>query len=137
MAHDYATYVSQLSIFTMWVKRTDQEIETAKLETKRTRKILAILLGGVFCLGFTFLHGSYWRAHGYTSPIVSIDEVPYRLPFSFTGGVIAGFLLYWSKSLSQKTVVCPRCGKVKRKDSQIECSCGANFEDMETMKWKR
>jgi hypothetical protein len=119
----------------MWVKRTKQELAAAKLEAKRGRRFLAILLGGVLCLGFTFLHGKYWSRR-YSSVFVSLDEVPHRLPFSLVGGVLAGFLFYLSKPASRKTVVCPRCDKTKWQDSQMECSCGGHFEDIETLKWK-
>jgi hypothetical protein len=125
-----------LGIYAMWVKRTEQELEAAKQEAKRERRFFAIVLGGIACLGFTCLHGKYWRRHGYTSAFVSLDEVPDRLPFSIAGGVIVGLLFYWCKPASRKTVICPHCDKSKFDDGVTRCSCGRDFEDIKTLIWK-
>jgi hypothetical protein len=120
----------------MWVKRTEQELEAAKQDAKRQRRLLAILVGGLVCLGVAFLHARSWRRHGYTSAFVSLDEVPGRLPFSLAIGVIIGLIFYWSKPASRKTVICPRCEKSKWQDSETECPCGGHFEDIKTLIWK-
>jgi hypothetical protein len=120
----------------MWIKRTEQEIAAAKLEAKRGRRFISILLGVVVCLGFAFVHIKTRRNPSNTSAFVSLDEIPSRLPFSIVGGVIAGLLFYWSNALTRKTVVCPRCEKTKWQDSQTECSCGGHFEDVQTLRWK-
>jgi hypothetical protein len=120
----------------MWVKRTEQELEAAKREAKRDRRLLAALLGGLVCLGFAFLHGKYWRRHGYTSAFVSLDEVPGRLPFSLVIGIFIGLLFYWCKPASRKTMICSHCDKSKFDDGVTRCSCGRDFVDIKTLIWK-
>jgi len=80
---------------------------------------------------------SFIRGHRMEWPpsIVPLREAVGRLPLSLFFGLIAGLIFYYVPGDGGKNVVCPKCDKVKSKDSERQCSCGGHFEDAETMKW--
>jgi hypothetical protein len=117
----------------MWVKRTDEEILAAKIQSKRLRRYGAIVIGVIVCALITFFRGRGWSAH-YASNRVPLDEIPTRLPLAFVFGFLFGWFFYRRPS-RRRTVVCPKCEKTKFEDSQWDCPCGGHFEDVETMKW--
>jgi ribosomal protein L37E len=120
--------------FFMWVKRTEQEILEAKAKAGRHRIPSAVVVGFIFGLVVTFFRGGDWMFHN-TSPFVSVEEFPGRLPFSIFAGISAGLACYFLANKRQTTVVCPECGKTKFQDSQPDCDCGGHFENIKTMKW--
>jgi hypothetical protein len=115
------------------VKRTIDEILTAKDQAKRLRRYGAIAIGVAVCAFATFFRGRGWSIH-YASNRVPLEEIPSRLPFAVVLGALLGWFFYRSPS-RRKTVICPKCEKTKTEDSQWDCSCGGHFEDLETMKW--
>jgi hypothetical protein len=117
----------------MWVKRTQEEITTAKKRRRRGRIQQAMFLGVGFGLLTTFIRGG--GRSGRPLSIVPLEDVPRQLPFSVFLGFVAGLIFYCFPGDSGKNVVCPKCGKVESKHSQPQCSCGGHFEDGETMKW--
>jgi hypothetical protein len=117
----------------MWVKRTQEEIATAKSRDRRRRIIGAIYMGVFVGLLTTFIRGS--ARHGHPISIVPLEEVPDRLYSSLVFAVVFGLVFYCFPGNSRRNMVCPKCEKVKSKDSQTQCSCGGHFEEGETMKW--
>ena len=117
----------------MWVKRTQEEITTAKKRRRRGRIQQAMFLGVGFGLLTTFIRGG--GRSGRPLSIVPLEDVPRQLPFSLFLGFVGGLIFYCFPGDSGKNVVCPKCGKVESKHSQPQCSCGGHFEDGETMKW--
>ena len=87
----------------------------------------------VVAILFTFIRGGGRSL--IPASIVPLEEASSRLPRSLFFGIIVGLIFYCFPGDSAKNMVCPKCKKVTRKDSQIQCSCGGHLEDAETMKW--
>jgi len=119
----------------MWVKRTEEEIAAAQARVNRSRRYEAVAVGIVVAVLLTVLRDKSWIL-GHTSPFVPLEEMPPRIPFSIISGFFGGWLFYHFRP-HQKTVVCPKCEKVKVEESVPECTCGGHFENIETMKWVR
>ncbi len=117
----------------MWVKRTDEEILAGQAKAKRLRLYGAIAMGVAVCVLLAFFRGKGWSFH-YGSPYVPLEDVPNRLPLAAIFGFLFGWFFYHFPR-RRKTVICPKCEKTKFEDSQLDCSCGGHFENIETMKW--
>src|SRR4051812_48914069 len=120
----------------MWVKRTQKEFENYKARgaarDKRVRIIVAVLIGLAACLGFAFFHQRGWTSR-YPSNRVALEDVASRLPLALIIGLLGGSICYLTtKERREITVICPRCKKTKKADTQTECSCGGHFEDIDT-----
>ena len=123
----------------MWVKRTQKEFEDYKARAiardKRVRIVVAVLIGLVACLGFAFFHQRGWVSR-YPTNRVPLEDVPNRLPLALIVGLLGGWICYLTtKERRETTMICPRCKKTKKADTQTECSCGGHFEDTDTMRW--
>ena len=117
----------------MWVKRTEEEIAAAKRRGRIGQIRGALFMSAVIGSLTTFFRGG--GRSGRPFSIVPMEEVPDHLPLSLFFAVIASLVYYRFLGNSGRNMVCPKCDKVKGKDSQTQCSCGGYFEDAETMKW--
>jgi uncharacterized membrane protein len=118
----------------MWVKRTDEEIEAARKQTKRSRIYTSAALGIIIGIAFLFFRGKGWSLHHATNQ-VPFEEVPYRIPISTIVGLLCGWIFYCFLRSNKKSMICTKCEKTKSEDSQTNCSCGGQFHDLETLKW--
>jgi hypothetical protein len=117
----------------MWVKRTNEEITAA-----RRRNVIGRIRGALFMCAVVVILFAFVRGGGRSlvpAATVSLEEAVSRLPRSLFYGIIAGLIFYCFPGNSAKNMVCPKCKKVTRKVSQVQCSCGGHLEDAETMKW--
>jgi len=117
----------------MWVKRSDKEVLRAKARAKCRRIFGAAALAIAISLYAAWYRGKNWYQH-HASPYVPLNEIPHRLLWSAPFGLVIGLLFYRRLLTSARSVVCPKCGKIKNEDEQWNCSCGGHFEDVETMK---
>jgi hypothetical protein len=118
----------------MWKKLTEEEIAEARIRSRNMRKRIAILTGMGFSLLFIFVRSRGWSAH-YSSPFVSLDEIPARIPVALIFGILFGWVIYQYPAKRQSIMICPHCEATKREDSETHCPCGGQFVNIETMKW--
>jgi hypothetical protein len=79
----------------------------------------------------TFAYGGRVHSPGF----VPLDQIASRVPSSIVLGAIVGIMTYWFALRDDRKLICPKCGKIKFKDSILQCSCGGHFENTEEMKW--
>ena len=127
----------------MWIKKTQKEIEEAKIQNEQTKKkgykiariVLSVGLGGLITIGCTFLHGRMGVGM-YGTNIVGESELAARFPIALIIGIIIGVIIYLTPlPKSKQTFVCPKCETVKTDDGEYTCSCGGHFENIVSMKW--
>lgn len=116
----------------MWVKRSHEELE----QTKRRKKFGGI----IFVFGFATLWSVIgifktggWEMMETGRVFVPSEERLTRLPGLFLSGLVLGILCIVLRPRPE--VVCPKCGKIERKNRFTKCECGGYFEHLHEMKW--
>ncbi|MBA4147864.1 MAG: hypothetical protein H0X66_07080 [Verrucomicrobia bacterium] len=117
----------------MWIKRTEIEMVEQRKRQGRKRLKEAIAGGAIVLLIVTFLFD--WQEAGERSRFfISIQELLSRLPLAGIIAVVSGFVIYKLERRQLPMMICPRCETTKIEDETDQCSCGEQFEVMETLK---
>jgi hypothetical protein len=120
----------------MWREKTDAE----KLAGKRTRRrfrILAGLAAGTVLLYVVFT-SPFWKGRSLWGLVLPMPRlVPDALRKVAMVGLALG-LAYWVhrwRANRDRTVVCPKCHRIRINDGQTHCQCGGKFLGLEDMQW--
>jgi len=109
----------------MWVKRSPKELVRANRRKKFGAPIFVISFATFLAILGVF-KTDYWES-------VPSEGRWSRWPNLFLSGLFVGVLCLILKPRSQ--VICPKCGRIERKDPFTKCECGGCFEKIEEMKW--
>jgi hypothetical protein len=120
----------------MWVKRTPEEKDKAKKQRRSMRIRQALMIGVIVVVADLFM---YSNVRSYRGPadqiIVPFDQIAPRVPGAIFMGIIAAIIMDWFSFRGRRELVCPKCGQIKYRDNNLQCSCGGHFEKREEMKW--
>jgi hypothetical protein len=120
----------------MWRERTDAEKRAWK-KIRRRRKILAAVLVWAVLL-YVVATSPAWHGRNLWGLVLPI---PRLVPDAFRKVAVAGLVLgagYWvyrRRENRDRTVVCPKCHRLKINDGQTQCQCGGKFLDLDEMTW--
>jgi hypothetical protein len=116
----------------MWVKRPHEYVVQAK-RRKKFGGIIFVLAFATFYSVLGMFKTSWWETVETGRVFVPSEERLSRLPNLFLSGVVISILCMLIAPKPQ--AVCPKCGKIKRKDRFTRCECGGYFENLKDMKW--
>ena len=130
----------------MWTRRTEQEIEAAKLADEAKRKSLlrplywALPMSIVCSLLFSF----GYRGGATRGVILYSDPIPLLSTKFFFGAIFSFSLLYvvvylqqrrGSKFVGDDILLCGNCQEPAHANPQRICSCGGRLEPFEYYTW--
>jgi hypothetical protein len=116
----------------MWVKRSDEELARANRRKRFGGVILVFAIATLFGV-FGMFKTSFWETVNTGNVFVPSGERLARFPRLFISGLVISILFLIFGPRAQ--VVCPKCGKIERKDRFTKCECGGYFEYLHEMKW--
>jgi hypothetical protein len=116
----------------VWVRRSNEELGRIS-RRKRFAGLFLVVAFAIFFSIFGIFKTSFWETVETGNIFVPEGERLSRLPGLFIWGLIIGGLLF--KTIPRPWVVCPKCGKMERKERFAQCECGGFFEYLDEMKW--
>jgi len=120
----------------MWREKTDAEKRAWK-RIRRRRKILAAVLVWAVLLHVVATSPA-WNGRKLWGLVLPIPRlVPDALRKVAVAGLVlgAGYWVYRRRENRDRTVVCPKCHRLKINDGQTQCQCGGKFLDLDEMTW--
>ena len=124
-----------------WVLKNEEEYKELKRK-KLYSPVLAIFVFILFvCIGIFSLKTGDDYYYGFTEPATWTETIDFLPKLLLISAIISG-ILYLMQSVFEmnindtpRTVICPKCGKVKTEDKQKYCLCGEQFQEIEKYKW--
>jgi len=117
-----------------------RELELDRWRRIRRRFMAFLVVWPVISLVGAFLPDMTALQHGQTS--FGLAEFAERLVVLLAAGFLGALVIFGVMILGRRsrrtgvtTVLCDRCGAVKRYDDHSRCDCGGTFVNIEQMKW--
>ena len=123
----------------MWLPKTEEEIKALSKEREISARLLSIF-GTLFMFAVVILIAKYIGfkdAPAYVGPTYTWSQIVYSIPVFGIVCLIMGVVMYFAlrKHKQISSLICDKCGKIKRYDKIENCDCGGHFVFLEEMKW--
>jgi hypothetical protein len=126
----------------MWIPKTEEELKELAKEREKGARILGVT-GTLFIILIIVIDAKYFGIKiekspiPLTQPIYTWSQILKSLPRISIFASIFGLLVYFGvrKFRQISSLICDKCGKIKRYDKVENCDCGGQFIFLEEMNW--
>jgi len=123
----------------MWVPKTEEEIKALLKGREISARFLAIF-GSLFMFAVVILISKYVGfkdGPAHVGPTYTWSQIVYSIPRFGIICLIMGIIMYFAfrKYRQISSLICDKCGKIKRYDKIKDCDCSGHFVFLDEMKW--